>query len=123
MYIISLDKRMLQVQHKFTRQQVEEILKQMTPEQFQQQVQNQIYQQFLAGAAKTIPTTVRSTPEEQVFSVKGYILSERDMNNLIKELLEFDDISKQKMLDKINDIIYGKTKESIIKEEETRQND
>lgn len=123
MYIISLDKRMLQVQHKFTRQQVEEILKQITPEQFQQQVQNQIYQQFLAGAAKTIPTTVRSTPEEQVFSVKGYILSERDMNNLIKELLEFDDISKQKMLDKINDIIYGKTQESIIKEEETRQND
>jgi hypothetical protein len=122
-YIISLDKRLLRVVHKFTRQQVEEFLKQVTPEQFQEQIQRQLYQQFLAGAAKTIPTIVKSTPEEQIFTVTGYILSEKDMNMLIKELLEFDEISKQQMLDKVNSIIYGKTDKNIIYGEETMQND
>lgn len=122
-YIISLDKRLLRVVHKFTRQQVEEFLKQVTPEQFQEQIQRQLYQQFLAGAAKTIPTIVKSTPDEQTFTITGYILSEKDMNMLIKELLEFDEISKQQMLDKVNDIIYGKTDKNIIYGEETMQND
>lgn len=110
MYIISLDKRMLSVQMKFTRQEVEEILKQAKPEDFKQQVQNKLYQQFLAGAAKTIPTIVRSNENEQVFSVRGYILSERDMNNLIKELLEMDGVMKEKMLKEIDDIIYGRAR-------------
>lgn len=122
-YIISLDKRLLRVVHKFTRQQVEEFLKQVTPEQFQEQIQRQLYQQFLAGAAKTIPTIVKSTPEEQTFTITGYILSEKDMNMLIKELLEFDEISKQQMLDKVNNIIYGKSDKNIIYGEETMQND
>ena len=75
------------------------------------------------GVLFTIPTIVKSTPEEQTFTITGYILSEKDMNMLIKELLEFDEISKQQMLDKVNSIIYGKTDKNIIYGEETMQND
>ena len=126
MYIISLDKKLIVIQAKFTKEEVEKILLNITPEDFKQQVQYKLYQEFLNGAAKTIPTIVRSDENEQVFSVRGFILSERDMNGLIKELLEMENIAKERMLEKINNIIYGNvqtTDESLstTNEESTKE--
>jgi|GEM_PF-4168879 len=126
MYIISLDKKLIVIQAKFTKEEVEKILLNIKPEDFKQQVQYKLYQEFLQGAAKTIPTTVMSDENQQVFSVRGFILSERDMNGLIKELLEMDDVAKERMLEKVNNIIYGNvqtTDESLstTNEESTKE--
>jgi hypothetical protein len=105
MHIISLDKKLQTVQFKFTKQQFDELVAQYNanPDDARKEIQRQLYGNLLNMVSKAIPTIVTNNENDISYAVKGYVLSERDMLNVIKEILETDDeVSKQKMLKDIN---------------------
>ena len=107
MHIISLDKKLLTVQHKLAKQQLQELNEKsnVSPADVQNEIQRQIYGKFIAGVGKNIPMSVESNEEEITYTVRGYILSDRQMMETILEICELDDDSKRMMIEKIYKIL------------------
>ena len=106
-YLITLDKKLLTVQHKITKEEVQALAGQhnITPEQMQEEIYRQLYGKFLQGIGKNIPVEVETTEEILKYTIRGYILSDRQMMETILEICELDDDSKRMMIEKIYKIL------------------
>ena len=104
MKLFSLDKKLLTVQHKFTKSELFALVDkhQLTQEQLQQELQKELYQKFMLGIARNIPTIVNGDEETTTYTVRGYILNDRDMLNVLKECLEMDEKGKEMLIKDIN---------------------
>jgi len=109
MHLFSLDKKRLIVQHKLDTRQLENIKLQhgMTKEQIQEQIQRELYQKFMQGIYKFIPTKLTPNPEtgEELYTIEGYVLSQLALMELMQELLDMDEAERKKMLDEVNHAI------------------
>ena len=83
----------------------------------------QFEDELLNSGYTHISTVDYSIILSRIWAIMSMKYSDFKKCELIKELLEFDEISKQQMLDKVNSIIYGKSDKNIIYGEETMQND
>ena len=114
MHLISLDKKQWTVQHKLTKQQVDDVFNQhqLTKEQLQEQIQKELYQKFLEGIIKNIPIRVDHLPadNEEVYTLEGFVLTRMNILALIQEILELDDVAKEKFLKEIDNSIKYRMK-------------
>lgn len=90
MKLFSLDKKLITLQHRFTHTELQQLMLQhkLTETDMTKEIQHQLYSKFIAGAASILPTSVITDVETKTYTVRGFVLSERDMNNLILEVLE-----------------------------------
>lgn len=108
MHIISLDKKLLKVSHVLNKSELNEIkLKHgLTKEQVQEQVQRQLYQKFMEGIYRYIPTSVTPNPDgDELYEIQGYVLSHLSMWELMQELLEMDNMGKEMLLKEVSHAI------------------
>jgi len=108
MQLFSLDKKLLRLQHRLTKQQVNEISLQhkLNAEQIEKEIRHELYSKFMAGVAKNIPTIAQTDNEYLTYTISGYVLNERDMLNVIKECLDMDDRGKEILLEQINKQLF-----------------
>jgi Glu-tRNA(Gln) amidotransferase subunit E-like FAD-binding protein len=126
MLICSLDKKLSRVQARFTVEDMKQIMAThtLTEKTFKENIQQQLYLQFVKGLAHNIPTIVESNLSGATFTVSGYILSERQMYDLLREMCEMDEQGKQIIMSEINAILYPHhVEKSVINEIITEKDD
>ena len=103
MHIITLDKKLMRVQHKLTKQQVDEIQRkhEIDGKRMESEIRHQLYSEFMKGIAKNIPTIMQTDEDSLTYTISGYVLSDRQMMETILEICEFDDDTKIKMIKQI----------------------
>lgn len=108
MQLFSLDKKLLTLQHRLGAQEMLDLVNRhnISEADLEADLRRQLYQKFMEGVATNIPTTVTSddvSGEPMItYTVRGYVLNDIDMLNVIKECLEMDSDGKRLMLEQIN---------------------
>jgi hypothetical protein len=107
MKLLSLDKKLLTIQHRVNLSELKKLMAQHKVEAqvLENDLRRQLYQKFMEGIAKNIPTQMVSgvDGEEQVitYTISGYVLSQRDMLNVLYECLDMEDEMREKMRSQI----------------------
>ena len=113
MHIISLDKKLWTVQsrHDVTHLDNIGVKHNLSKEQVQGEIQKDLYQKMMVELQKAfqVMMTVLPSGEEQ-YEVSGYCLTKLNMFELIQELLEMDEVGKQKLLEDVTKAITYRDK-------------
>jgi hypothetical protein len=111
MQLISLQKKLLKLSSVLSRTEYDNLILKhgITGDQLEQDINRQLYQKFLQGAMRNIPIRTGTQDANIIFELSGYILSEKDMLLVMKELLEADDVMKKILLKQIDDVIFDRS--------------
>jgi len=93
LHVIGLDKKMVNINHKITK---EEFIGMKMPQQaFENGVHAELIRQLAVYVHQNLP--IKQTGNQHYFQwdVKGYVMTERDMMNLLHELVTMDDQGRE----------------------------
>jgi len=104
MKLLSLDKKHYTIEFKLEIQRIANLLAEnkITEIDLLNDVKRQLYEKFTATVAKQIKTEILKTETEVFYKIEGYVLSNVDMLNIMKECLEMDDRGREIMMAQIN---------------------
>lgn len=100
MKLFSLDKKYIRLQHQFSVDEWNQLMIKfsLNNEDLVKEVQKQLYLKFIAGTADALPTSVLNEAETKTLTVSGYVLSEKDMDNLLLEVLTLNEDDRENMI-------------------------
>ena len=105
MHLFSLDKKRIVVQHRLNNDKIKEFWEKnnIPKEQVVQELQFDLYKKFLQNVTKLIPTTMTPSPDtnEEIYTLEGYALSPLTLMELIQELIELDEVDRNKLLEEV----------------------
>lgn len=99
MYLITLDKKLHMVNHRITKQEIVNIaeLHKVEVKEIENELKKQIFIKFLPIMEKNFEMTRTGDDESLTYSVKGYILSERQLFEILLEVMDLEEDFKSKM--------------------------
>jgi len=102
-HLFSLDKKLMSIQHKMSLVEINKIMKEhkLSEDNLRGEIQRQLYTKFAESLGKSIPTLIETSETERTYSLRGYVLSERDMYNLIYECLDMDEVGREAMIKEV----------------------
>ena len=100
MRLINLNNKLLQIRHKITKQQFKAVQQntKLSKEELVGHVKADLIQQLVPSVLTAFQIEMIDDIDNVEFRGAGYVLSERDMINTIKEILELDGVNRDKML-------------------------
>ena len=113
MNLFSLDKKRLVVKHQLSRIELEVIEEQhgLTKQQVQEQIQRELYQKFMQGIYKFIPTQVIPNADgDEIYTIEGYVISQLTLLELIQEIADMETQMRDKLLVEITKAITYREK-------------
>jgi len=93
--IFNLQNKLIKVNHKITEDEFKSL--EVTKEQFEKQVNTELIRQISEHVFKRFNINTIQNHNKIRFEGSGYILSERDMLNVILEIIEMDDENQDKI--------------------------
>ena len=104
LFSLEMIKKRVVVKHEMPKFKLDELIeKGLSKEQIQQQIQRELYQEFMKGISSNIPTSVTPNPNgDEIYTIEGYVLSHLTLMELVKEIIDLDDIMREKLLNSLN---------------------
>lgn len=100
MKLFTLDKKLITVNHRMTKQEIVNVAEahKVDVKAIEEEVKRQIFVKFLPVIAKNFRLTALNEDDYITYSVSGYILTERQLYEVMLEVLELDDWGKEKLV-------------------------
>jgi len=97
--LLTLDKKLFIVNHRMTRQQIQEIQNGSNVDlaTVEKEIQKQIYFKFLDAIVKNLKVEKREESEDVTYTVRGFVLSERLLYEILLEVCELDSEEIQRL--------------------------
>lgn len=93
MNIFNLQNKLVRLHHKITKQEFVEM--KIPQDQFESLIKAEMYRQLSDFLMKKMKIDVKTTEEDVEFSGGGYLLSEKDMLNVILEITQLDNRGRE----------------------------
>ena len=93
MNIFNLQNKLIRIRHKITKNEF--VSMNMPKEQYETLIKAELYRQLADHMMKGMPITTTPTGDDVEFNGGGYLLTERDMLNVILELCQLDDKGRE----------------------------
>ena len=104
MRLFNLNNKLLQIRHRVTKMQFNAVQQntKLSKEEVVNHVKADLIQQIAPSVLTAFQIEMIDDLDNVEFRGSGYVLSERDMINTIKEILELDGVNRDKMLEACN---------------------